>query len=41
MWRRCTYNIVDGLSMAVTMAMAVANMDWLSWSYNWAMEVGK
>jgi hypothetical protein len=25
--------------MAVTMTMA--NMDWFSWSHNWAMEVGK
>jgi hypothetical protein len=23
------------------MAVTMANMDWLSWSHNWAMEVGK
>jgi hypothetical protein len=23
------------------MAVSMANMDWLSWSHNWAVEVGK
>jgi hypothetical protein len=36
-----TYHIVDGVSVAVAMAVAVSDVDRFRGSHNWAEEVGE